>query len=104
MVRISHKEEITYSDQTQEYSDFFQTKTKPRTKVTQQLKVELQETSPAPGMPAMPTEISAGREARDAALAKQVVEAVAREMAKAHTHYQPYSMIEAQLQCQPALR
>ena len=28
------------------------------------------------------------REARDATLAKQVVEAVAREMAKAHTHYQ----------------
>ena len=24
MVRISHKEEITYSDLTQEYSDFFQ--------------------------------------------------------------------------------
>ena len=28
------------------------------------------------------------REARDTALAKQVAEAVAREMAKAHTHYQ----------------
>ena len=28
------------------------------------------------------------REARDAALAKQVVETVAREMAKAHAHYQ----------------
>ena len=27
------------------------------------------------------------REARDPALAKQVVEAIAREMAKAHTHY-----------------
>ena len=28
------------------------------------------------------------REARDAALARQVAEAIAREMAKAHTHYQ----------------
>ena len=28
------------------------------------------------------------REARDAALAKQVAEAVVREMAKAHAHYQ----------------
>ena len=33
-------------------------------------------------------DISQEREARDAALAKQVVEAVARKMAKAHTHYQ----------------
>ena len=32
-------------------------------------------------------DLSQEREARDAALAKQVVEAVAREMAKAHTHY-----------------
>ena len=33
-------------------------------------------------------DLSLEREARDAALAKQVVEAVAREMAKAHMHYQ----------------
>ena len=33
-------------------------------------------------------DLSWEREARDAALAKQVVEAVTREMAKAHTHYQ----------------
>ena len=33
-------------------------------------------------------DLSREREARDTALAKQVVEAVAREMAKAHTHYQ----------------
>ena len=33
-------------------------------------------------------DLSWERDARDAALAKQVVEAVAREMAKAHTHYQ----------------
>ena len=33
-------------------------------------------------------ELSREREARDATLAKQVAEAVAREMAKAHTHYQ----------------
>ena len=32
--------------------------------------------------------LSQEREARDAALAKQVAEAIAREMAKAHTHYQ----------------
>ena len=32
--------------------------------------------------------LSQEREARDAALAKQVGEAVAREMAKAHMHYQ----------------
>ena len=36
------------------------------------------------GMPVMQPEISA----KDAALARQVVEAIAREMAKAHTHYQ----------------
>ena len=36
----------------------------------------------------MPTETSAWRGARDAILAKQVAEAIAREMAKAHTHYQ----------------
>ena len=33
-------------------------------------------------------DLSWEREARDTALAKQVVEAVAREMAKAHVHYQ----------------
>ena len=33
-------------------------------------------------------DLSCEREARDAALARQVVEAVAREMAKAHVHYQ----------------
>ena len=33
-------------------------------------------------------DLSQEREARDATLAKQVVEAVAREMAKAHAHYQ----------------
>ena len=33
-------------------------------------------------------DLSWERETRDAALAKQVAEAVAREMAKAHTHYQ----------------
>ena len=33
-------------------------------------------------------DLSWEREARDATLAKQVVEALAREMVKAHTHYQ----------------
>ena len=33
-------------------------------------------------------DLSSEREARDATLAKQVAEAVTREMAKAHTHYQ----------------
>ena len=33
-------------------------------------------------------DLSQEREARDATLAKQVVEAVAREMAKAYAHYQ----------------
>ena len=33
-------------------------------------------------------DLSQERDARDAALAKQVAEAVAREMAKAHMHYQ----------------
>ena len=33
-------------------------------------------------------DLSQEREARDTALAKQVVEDIAREMAKAHTHYQ----------------
>ena len=33
-------------------------------------------------------DLSWERDARDAALAKQVAEAIAREMAKAHVHYQ----------------
>ena len=33
-------------------------------------------------------DLSQERETRDAALAKQVAEAIAREMAKAHMHYQ----------------
>ena len=33
-------------------------------------------------------DLSQGREARDAALAKTIAEAVTREMAKAHAHYQ----------------
>ena len=33
-------------------------------------------------------DLSQNRQARDATLAKQVVEAVTREMAKAHVHYQ----------------
>ena len=41
---------------------------------------------------------------RDAALAKTITKAVAREMAKAHAQYQALSMREAQLQFQPALR
>ena len=35
-------------------------------------------------------DLSQERDAKDAALAKQVVEAIAREMAKAHTHYQTF--------------
>ena len=34
------------------------------------------------------TDLTWEREARDAALAKQVVQAIAREVAKAHVHYQ----------------
>ena len=49
-------------------------------------------------------DLSQEREARDATLAKQVMEAIAREMAKAHVHYRLYLMTEVQLQCQPALR
>ena len=48
----------------------------------------LQRASPAPRMPAIPTGTSARREARDTALAKTIAKAVAREMAKAHVHYQ----------------
>ena len=44
--------------------------------------------SPAPGIPTTPTGTSARREAWDTALAKTITEAVAREMAKAHAHYQ----------------
>ena len=54
-----------------------------------QLLREHQETaSQAPRMPTMPTDLSWEREARDTTLAKQVTETVAREMAKAHAHYQ----------------
>ena len=49
---------------------------------------QLLRASSATRMPATPTGTSAGREARDAALAKTIVEAVAREMAKAHIHHQ----------------
>ena len=42
----------------------------------------------SPGMPTMPTETLAGRETQDATLAKTIVKAVAREMAKAHAQYQ----------------
>ena len=53
--------------------------------MTQELVRELwEETSQAPRMPTMPIAISA----RNATLAKQVTEAVAREMAKAHMYYQ----------------
>ena len=83
------REIIRYFNQNLLQNSTWETRTKTRTKVTQQLLREHQETaSQAPGMPAMPTVISARREARDATLAKQVVEAVAREMAKAHVHYQ----------------
>ena len=44
--------------------------------------------SPAPGTPSRPTGTSAGREAWDTTLAKTITKAVAREMAKAHVHYQ----------------
>ena len=43
-------------------------------------------------------DLSQEREARDATLAKQVAEVVAREMAKAHAHYQAL-LKTAQLQC-----
>ena len=49
-------------------------------------------------------DLSQEGEARDATLAKQVAEAVAREMAKAHMHYQALLNETTQLQCQPALR
>ena len=56
--------------------------------MTLQPQREYRETaSPAPERPATPTG-SLEREAQDAALAKQVAEAIAREMAKAHAHYQ----------------
>ena len=45
--------------------------------------------SPAPGMPTTPTWTSAKREKHGTPpLAKTITEAVAREMAKAHGHYQ----------------
>ena len=49
-------------------------------------------------------DLSQGRDARDTALAKQIVETIAREMAKAHMHYQALLNEITQLQCQPALR
>ena len=55
----------------------------------QQLLREHRETaSPALRMPSTPTDLSREREARDTTLAKQVAEAIAREMAKAYAHYQ----------------
>ena len=42
-------------------------------------------------------DLSQDREARDAALAKTITEAVAREMAKAHVSIRLFSMTEAQL-------
>ena len=53
--------------------------------------------SPAPGMPATPTGTSVRR-------AKQVAEAVAREMAKAHTHYQALLNERGTAVFPPALR
>ena len=47
------------------------------------------------------SDLSWEREARDTTLAKQVAEAIAREMAKGHAHY---SMRGVQQQCPPALR
>ena len=47
-------------------------------------------------------DLSWERDARDATLAKQVVEAIAWPRLMHTTR--PYSMREAQLQCQPALR
>ena len=43
--------------------------------------------------------LSLEREARDATLAKQVAEAIAREMAKAHMHYQALLNERSKLQC-----
>ena len=48
--------------------------------------------------------LSQEREASDTTLAKQVAEAIVREMAKLLHITRPYSMREVQLQCQPALR
>ena len=49
----------------------------------------LQRASPAPGILSTPTGTSAGRGgAWDTALAKTIAKAAAREMAKAHAHYQ----------------
>ena len=49
-------------------------------------------------------DLSWERKAKDTTLAKQVVEAIAREMTKVHAHYQALLKGEMQLQCQPALR
>ena len=40
-------------------------------------------------------DLSWEREARDTTLTRQVAEAIARELAKAHVHYRSYSMREA---------
>ena len=46
---------------------------------------------PAPGMPTTPNrDLSKEGEVPDATLAKQLVEAIVREMAKAHMHYQAF--------------
>ena len=49
-------------------------------------------------------DLSQDRKAQDAALAKTITKAVAREMAKAHVHYQVFSMTEAQPPFKPALK
>ena len=49
-------------------------------------------------------DLSQEREARDAALAKQVAEAIAREWQRPMHTTRPYLMTEAQPQYQPALR
>ena len=49
-------------------------------------------------------DLSQDHKARDATLAKKIAEAVTREMAKAHAHYQAYSMTEAHPPFKPALK
>ena len=49
-------------------------------------------------------DLSQEREARDAALTRQVAEAVARGMAKAHMHYQALLNERSTAAMQPALR
>ena len=65
-------------------------KTPTRTVIQRPQKVQVQSLLP-PGMQGTPTtahDLSQKREARGTALARQVAEAIAKEMAKAHTHYQ----------------